>query len=79
MKAYQVVTPEQTHFEGTKPDAQRWVKDNVGKPLWADTTIREVDVQTDKTGVLAALNGEAVITLTERLWGITPRGGLKAE
>lgn len=79
MKVYQVVAPEIEQFEGTKSDAHIWVKDNVPKPLWPETVINEADVQTDKAGVVCALNGKAIITLTGLVWGVTPRGGLKAE
>ena len=79
MKAYQIVISDQLHYTGTKPEAQKWVKDNVHKADWPEVVVHEVDVQTDKEGVIAALNSKAVITTTERAWGITPRGALKEE
>lgn len=66
------------HYEGTKGDAHEWVKNNVGKAYWPEATITEVDMQTDKAGIVAALTGEPIETVL-RTWGITPRGGLKEE
>ncbi len=38
----------------------------------------EIEVRTDKEGVVAALNGEPIFTVLRR-FGITARGGLKEE
>lgn len=47
--------------------------------LRGDIIVDEVEVQADKAGMLAALNGEPIIGEALRTWGITPRGALKEE
>lgn len=66
-------------YAGTKGEAHDWVKNNVPKHTYTDTTISEVDVQADKAGVVGALNGDPILGKPLRTWGITPRGGLKEE
>ena len=68
-------------YAGTLKEAHDLVKGGlVPKSFWPDTTIVERGVQSDKEGVLAALNDAPIFTnAASRTWGITARGGLKEE
>lgn len=80
MRAYRVTSPGNGHvnrvsFWGTKPEAHAQAKLHENR---AATYVDEVEVQTDKVGVVAALNGTPLIE-TLCTWGLTPRGGLREE
>ena len=63
-------------YLGTLSEAKRLAK-TVDKALRKHTTVEEIDVQTDKAGVVAMLNGEAIVKATLREWGLTARGALE--
>ena len=69
--------PDSTAYAGTRAGAQAAAK-AMPKPLWIDVLIQEVDVKTDKAGMVAALNGEAIETPTGASWTLASRGGLVA-
>jgi hypothetical protein len=68
-----------TQYAGTLGDAKK-VAATVPKPLRDQVIAEELDVQTDKAGVVAMLNdapefsGEPL-----RTWAVTARGSLKEE
>lgn len=64
------------HYEGTKHDIHQWVKDSVPKSEWPSTKILELEMKTDKAGILAALNGEFEPDVIAT-FGLTKRGGLE--
>lgn len=66
------------YYAATKGDAHDWVKGNVPKTYFAETTVTEAELRADKPGVVLALNGQPEFT-PGSTWGITPRGGLKAD
>jgi hypothetical protein len=65
-------------FVATLGDARETAK-AVPAHLRADVIVDQVDVQSDKAGLIAALNGEPVVGVPLRTWGITARGALKEE
>jgi len=69
-----VSNTEAEHF-GTQAEAHNAVKSGVAKHNWPGIRIELVDVQTDKAGIVAALNGVAMFQ-TVSTWAITKRGGL---
>lgn len=78
MKAYRIMDTYQ--YEGTlaaaHKEAKRMVKEGDFKD-WRDLRIAEIEVQTDKAGVLALLNECAAIEFTGRQWEFkSPKLGL---
>lgn len=67
-----------TEYAGTLGDAKK-IAALVPKHLRADVIADEFDVQTDKVGIVAMLNGEPIVGEALRTWGVTPRGSLKEE
>ncbi len=65
-------------WAGSVPNAKTAVRE-MEKWRWPDTVVEEVNVQTDKAGVVAALNGDPMVTEASRTWGVTSRGALKEE
>ena len=66
-------------FVGTMADAKAWLSNVKGSMQdWERASVRiyEVDAQTDKEGVLAALNWTPKYK-RKREWQVTPRWGLK--
>ena len=66
-------------FVGTMADVKTWlaaVKGSMQDWERAEVRVYEVDVQTDKEGVLAALNWTPKYK-RKREWKVTPRWGLK--
>lgn len=77
MKLYRINLPEHIAYAGTKSEAHTIAKD-IGKPLWGDVTIEEIELRTDKDGVIGALNGMPVYSVMTT-WGLTKLGALKTE
>jgi hypothetical protein len=68
-------------FVGTLGEAKTEAKrlhDNL-RHLCKQVVFEEVNVQSDKAGLLAALDGEPIVSIPFRTWGITSRGALKEE
>jgi hypothetical protein len=65
-------------YAGTLGDAKKEAAE-IPKHLRGDVIAEEYDVQTDKAGVVAMLNGEPIMGEALRTWGVTPRGSLKEE
>lgn len=65
-------------YSGTLSEAKRRAK-TVDKALRKHTTVEELDIQSDKAGIVAMLNGEAIIKDTLREWGLTARGALEEQ
>ena len=66
-------------FVGTLAEVKAWLADVKGTMQdWERASVRvyEVDVQTDKEGVIAALNWTPMYK-RKREWKATPRWGLK--
>lgn len=63
---------------GTLSDAHEDAKKHAPEPVYRkDVLIQEVEVATDKDGVLKLLNEHApLIRNVGRTWGLTARGGL---
>ena len=80
MKAYEVTLNDEDkpQFAGTMADAKAIIKDADQSYYYGDLRVVEVEVQSDKEGVIWALNGVAKMT-HGRTWRGTPRGGLKEE
>lgn len=77
MKIYRIENSvEQNHYEGTKGEAHKWVKEEIPKHQWDDVRIVESEVATDKAGVIALMNNCPVFT-DGQAWGVTKRGGLE--
>lgn len=73
MKFYQVDDKDFFPTLGDAHDAGKLVEPSF-RP---DVRIREVDVETDKAGVLQLLNkGTPVVSASNRCWKLTQRGGL---
>lgn len=68
-------------FESTLAGAKVTVKNlhDTVRHLCKDIIVEEVDVQSDKAGLIAALNGNPIVSEPLRTWGITSRGALKEE
>ena len=66
-------------YEGVKNDARDYVRAQIPKQLWPQVTVTECDVQSDKAGIIAALNGSPIIKCDNAQWGISNRGALKEE
>lgn len=78
MKVFRVEDQDQPHhFEGTQSAAHKWVKDNIDKSRWGEVIITICEVQTDKEGVVAMLNGAPIVTSEGDKFGLTKRGGLE--
>lgn len=67
-----------SQYAGTLGDAKKIAAD-VPKHLRNDVIAEEFDVQTDKAGIVAMLNGGPIVGEALRTWGVTPRGSLKEE
>ena len=66
-------------WAGTYGEAKAIARE-VPKHLREEVVVEEFDVQTDKAGIIAALNGEPVYDKKAlRTWGITARGALAEE
>lgn len=66
-------------FVGTQTDAKAWLRGALTKVEgWERPyiTVTECDVETDKRGVLAMLNGCPRMKAM-RVYKVTPRGGMK--
>lgn len=73
----QVIDSEEPyHYEGTQSAAHKYAKE-LPKHQWEQAKITELDVQTDKEGILALMNDDPIITDTGPSFGLTKRGGLK--
>ena len=68
----------ETCFFGTMAEAKKAASE-VSKHLRADIVAAELNVQSDKEGFLAALNGEPVVIAELRKFDVTARGSLKEE
>lgn len=64
-------------FCGTRAEAKNEV-DGVPKNRREFLVVEEIEVQTDKEGVIAMLNEEPLYKVL-RTFGVTPRGALKEE
>lgn len=64
-------------YFGTRAEAKTSIKDKAPK-VREQYLLEEVNVETDKDGVVKMLNGDPDCS-TIRRWGFTARGGLKEE
>lgn len=64
-------------YVATLGEAKRIARSPENKALRADMTISEIEVSTDKTGIINLLNEVPVLIDTGRSWTVTARG--KAE
>lgn len=65
-------------YAGTKDEAKANGVVRATPPYQSDIEVTELEVQTDKAGVLAILQGNRIFT-TLRTWRMTARGGLKLQ
>lgn len=74
----QIDTEEKPTYAGTMADAKAAIKTAVenGAVYLPDVRVTECEVQSDKEGLIFALNRLPVMT-RGRTWMGTPRGGLK--
>jgi hypothetical protein len=81
VKIYQLTNPEdlddEPKFAGGLSDIKALAR-AVPTALRKQHAVHEANVQTDKAGVVAMLNGSPIITIS-RTFSVTPRGGLKEE
>lgn len=73
-------SPVDGTYVGTFAEARQWArKIKQEQPAWdlPNFVVHEVDIQTDKEGVLAALAWRPIKSEPLRRWKITPRGGLR--
>lgn len=77
MKVFRIQDGEREDFFGIKADAKRHV--HTIPPHRRDKVlVSEIEVQTDKEGVIAMLNEEPLYKVL-RTFGVTPRGAFKEE
>jgi hypothetical protein len=67
-----------TRFAGTLADAKVEAR-AVPQALRSQVLAEEVEVQTDKAGIIAMLNSKPLVIEVQRTWGITARGALVEE
>jgi hypothetical protein len=81
MRFYAVGGGGDTVHAATLVDARKTVRERVKNPGtdWRDVYVDEVEVQTDKAGILKLLNYEGGTHTYLRQWGATARGGLKLQ
>lgn len=80
MRFYCIDDTALSFWAGTLGEARRIAKSGTadGKKFMRDwVRIEEVEVPTDKAGVLALLNGTERNEKTLRVWSMTDRGGLR--
>lgn len=84
MKCYKLQAHEEAAeiFYGTLADAHAEARDSTEPVFRVNVRITEVEVPTDKAGVIALLNGYHKLKgqnlmVPSRVWCLTARGGLK--
>src|SRR5574337_1322355 len=77
MKLFRIQHTEHDEWFGTLADAKARVR-QMPKYRYDEMVVGEIDVRTDKEGVLAMLNDEPLFKPL-RTFGVTPRGALKEE
>lgn len=82
MKVFQLTNPDDVdgdglQFAGTLTEIKTAARE-VPFGLRKHHVVHELDVQTDKAGVVAMLNGDPIVKIL-RTFGVTQRGSLKEE
>jgi hypothetical protein len=68
----------QPQYFGTLADAKKGAAE-IPKQLRSACVAAELDVDTDKAGIVAMLNGEPTVSKELRKFNVTARGSLKVE
>jgi hypothetical protein len=78
MKTFRLTAPDGVKFFRTRSEVPAVCKD-YASGVRSELVVDEVEVQHDKAGLIAALNGTPIVSAPINTWGVTPRGALKAE
>jgi hypothetical protein len=85
MKVFRLTNTEQepgaadpSDYFGTLGEVKAACRE-IAQPLRKQHVVEELDVQSDKAGMVAALNGTPIITDVIRTFSVTARGALAGE
>lgn len=64
-------------YRGTRSEVQKFGKDSTEAKFRGALRISEINVPTDKAGVVKLMNGDKASITVIRTWKMTARGGLE--